>query len=82
MSILYQGQPHDTGHSHHGTLHPTWWLHTYQGLSIQDRQVLLTHTASETTKIYTHPNFELAAEFINRLPEVFIMANPSATKRV
>ncbi|MFC1547693.1 tyrosine-type recombinase/integrase [Candidatus Neomarinimicrobiota bacterium] len=41
-----------------------------QGLSIQDRQVLLAHTASETTKIYTHPNLELAKEHINRLPNL------------
>ncbi len=51
------------------------------GLSIEDRQILMAHSSSETTKIYTHPNFELAAEFINRLPEVFKMADPSATKR-
>ncbi|MBT4296333.1 MAG: tyrosine-type recombinase/integrase [Candidatus Marinimicrobia bacterium] len=39
-----------------------------QGLSIQDRQILLAHTSSETTKIYTHPNIELAAEHLNNLP--------------
>ena len=30
------------------------------GLSIDDRAVLLAHSSSETTKIYTHPNLELA----------------------
>lgn len=38
------------------------------GLSIEDRQILLSHSSSETTKIYTHPNFKLAAEFVNKLP--------------
>ena len=38
------------------------------GLSIEDRQVLLAHSSSETTKIYTHPNFDLASQFVNRLP--------------
>ena len=33
-----------------------------------DRQALLAHSSSETTKIYTHPNFERALEFVNRLP--------------
>ena len=51
------------------------------GLSIEDRQILMAHSSSETTKIYTHPNFELAAEFINRLPEVFNLSGSSATKR-
>jgi integrase len=39
-----------------------------QGLSIEDRQILLAHTSSETTKIYTHPNIELAAKHLNRMP--------------
>jgi len=38
------------------------------GLSIEDRQILLAHSSSETTKIYTHPNPELAREFINKIP--------------
>jgi len=38
------------------------------GLSIEDRQILLAHTSSETTKIYTHPNFDLASKFVNRIP--------------
>lgn len=38
------------------------------GLSIQDRQILLAHSSSETTKIYTHPNIELARNFVNRIP--------------
>lgn len=39
-----------------------------QGLSIEDRQVLMAHTSSETTKIYTHPNVELAAKHLNKMP--------------
>ncbi len=38
------------------------------GLSIQDRQILLAHSSSETTKIYTHPNVELARTFVNKIP--------------
>ncbi|NQU27217.1 MAG: tyrosine-type recombinase/integrase [Candidatus Marinimicrobia bacterium] len=38
------------------------------GLSIQDRQVLLAHSSTSTTQIYTHPNIELAREYVNRLP--------------
>jgi len=40
------------------------------GLSIEDRQILLAHSASETTKIYTHPNFDLAKKYINKIPEI------------
>lgn len=39
-----------------------------QGLSIEDRQVLLAHTSSETTKIYTHPNIDLASKHLNKMP--------------
>ncbi len=39
------------------------------GLSIEDRQILLAHSSSETTKIYTHPNFDLASKFVNRIPD-------------
>ena len=37
------------------------------GMSIEDRRVLLSHATSSVTKIYTHPNLEVAKEFINRL---------------
>lgn len=56
----------------HATLHS--FRHTFNhelaklGLSIVDRQVLLTHASSETTKIYTHPNFELASKYVNMIP--------------
>lgn len=38
------------------------------GLAIGDRQILLAHASSETTKLYTHPNFELASKFVNQIP--------------
>lgn len=28
----------------------------------------LAHTYCETTKVYTHPNFELASQFVNKIP--------------
>jgi site-specific recombinase XerD len=37
------------------------------GLDIKDRQALLAHVSSNTTKIYTHPNLELAKKPINKL---------------
>ena len=40
------------------------------GLGIEDRRILLAHSASETTKIYTVPNFELASEYVNKIPKV------------
>lgn len=38
------------------------------GLDIGDRQKLLAHSSSETTKIYTVPNFDKAKEFIDKIP--------------
>lgn len=37
-------------------------------LPIEDRQILMTHASSETTKIYTNPNLEKAREYVNRIP--------------
>ena len=39
------------------------------GLTMDDRRILLAHSSSETTKIYTHPNFELARKFVNKIPK-------------
>ena len=53
-------------------LHSFW--HTFSstlrdlGLGMEDRKVLLAHTSSSTTRLYTHPNFDLAAEYVNRMP--------------
>ena len=41
------------------------------GLAIEDRQVLLAHASTSTTKLYTHPNFSLALDFVNRIPSPF-----------
>jgi len=38
------------------------------GLQIGDRQILMQHASSETTKIYTHPNFDLASWYVNQMP--------------
>ena len=35
---------------------------------MDDRKILLAHASSETTKLYTHPNFDLAAQFVNKIP--------------
>ena len=40
-----------------------------KGLNIEDRRQLLAHSSSETTRIYTHPNFDLAKDYINQIPE-------------
>ena len=44
------------------------------GMEIEDRQRLLAHASSDTTKIYTHPNFDLASQYVNRV-------KPYSTKR-
>ena len=41
------------------------------GLEIEDRQKLLAHSSSATTKIYTHPNPDLARVHINKIPSYF-----------
>ena len=38
------------------------------GLDMDDRRQLMPHSSSETTKIYTHPNFDKAKEWIDRIP--------------
>jgi len=40
------------------------------GVPIEDRQILLAHSSSETTKVYTHPNFKLAKKYINQIPKI------------
>ena len=60
------GRPKATLHSFRVTFNNTL---RDLGLAIEDRQVLLAHSASETTKIYTHPNFDLAAQYVNRIED-------------
>ncbi len=61
-----EGRPKATLHSFRVTFNNTL---RDMGLPIEDRQILLAHASSETTKIYTHPNFDLAAQFVNRIPD-------------
>ena len=55
----------------HATLHS--FRHTFNnslrdlGLSIEDRQVLLAQASSSVNKIYTHPNLDLARQYVNRV---------------
>ena len=64
-SLKLNGRPKATLHSFRATFNNTL---RDLGLDIGDRQILLAHASSETTKLYTHPNFELAARFVNRIP--------------
>ena len=59
----------------HADLHS--FRHTFNqslldlGMDIGDRQKLLAHASSDTTKIYTHPNFDLAMQYVNRIAVVW-----------
>ena len=59
------GRPHATLHSFRHTFNNTL---RDLGLGIEDRQILLAHSSSQMTKVYTHPNFEYALSFVNRMP--------------
>lgn len=48
------------------------------GLDIGDRQKLMAHSSSETTKIYTIPNFDRAKEFVDKIP---VYGMPEKAKR-
>ena len=55
----------------HANLHS--FRHTFNqsllelGIEIEDKQKLLAHASTTTTKIYTHPNFELAMQYVNQI---------------
>ena len=57
----------------HADLHS--FRHTFNqsllelGMGIEDRQKLLANAPTTTTKIYTHPNFELAMQYVNQVPK-------------
>ena len=57
----------------HADLHS--FQHTFNksllelGMEIEDRQKLLVHASTVTTKIYIHPNFELAMQYVNQVPK-------------
>ena len=61
-----EGRPKATLHSFRTTFNNSL---RDLGLEMEDRKALLTHSSSETTKIYTHPNFDLAKEWIDKLPD-------------
>ena len=64
QALLKAGsRPHATLHSFRHTFNSTL---RDLGMSIEDRQVLLAHASSETNKIYTHPNFNLASDYVNK----------------
>ena len=60
-----EGRPKATLHSFRHTFNNTL---RDLGLPIEDRQILLAHASSQTTKVYTHPNFNMALKFVNRMP--------------
>ena len=60
-----EGRPKATLHSFRHTFNNTL---RDLGLGIEDCQILLAHSSSQMTKVYTHPNFELAWEYVNRMP--------------
>ena len=63
------------GNRQHATLHSFRVTFNNQllnlGCGIEDRQKLLAHSSSETTKIYTHPNIDLARDYVDQLPDYF-----------
>jgi integrase len=70
QALLKAGsRPHATLHSFRHTFNSTL---RDLGMSIEDRQVLLAHASSETNKIYTHPNFNLASDYVNKVPKYII----------
>ena len=56
----------------HADLHS--FRHTFNqsflelGMDIEDRQKLLAHASTNATKVYTHPNFDLAMQYVNQVP--------------
>jgi len=57
----------------HADLHS--FRHTFNqslfelGMDVEDRQKLLAHASTSATKIYTHPNFDLAMQYVNQVPK-------------
>ena len=38
-------------------------------MNFQERAKLLAHASTTATKIYTHPNFDLAMQYLNQVPQ-------------
>ena len=75
-----EGRPKATLHSFSHTFNNTL---RDLGLGIEDRQILLVHSSSQMTKVYTHPNFELALSFVNKLPRPLVAdSNKNNNKKI
>ncbi len=67
----------------HADLHS--FRHTFNqsclelGMDIEDRQKLRAHASTTATKIYTHPNFDLAMQYVNQVPKYGKECNHSET---
>ena len=59
-------RPHADLHSFRHTFNQSL---TELGMDIEDRSKLLAHASTATTKIYTHPNFDLAMQYVNQVPQ-------------
>lgn len=60
-----KGRPHADLHSFRHTFNQSLFE---LGMDIEDRQKLLAHASTTATKIYTHPNFDLAMQYVNQVP--------------
>ena len=65
MILELNGQPKATLHSFRTTFNNTL---RDLGLELADRQILLAHASSDSTKVYTHPNLQVAQSWVNKLP--------------
>ena len=65
MILELHGRPKATLHSFRSTFNN---ILRDMGMELSDRQVLLAHASSDSTKIYTHPNLQVAQSWVNKLP--------------
>ena len=70
------GRPHADLHSFRHTFNQSL---TELGMDIEDRAKLLAHASTTATKIYTHPNFDLAMQYVNRVPQFGEECNHNVT---
>ena len=49
-------------------------------MNFQERAKLLAHAYTTATKIYTHPNFDLAMQYVNQVPQYGEKCDHSVTK--
>ena len=53
----------------------------FVGLSIEDRQISLAHSLNHMTKVYTHENFVLALEIVNRVKNFGVLGEYNIESR-